>query len=291
MNCGRVFTLVIAGLLLACTTTDAQRLDIQGVRKYSKASDCATIVFKSDFDSLTITGMSPDSIFREVDSEGNYVWTQYVDLMYEREHGDTMINRRFVLHTPFTEDREIIVPGAGMELKQAIYEYDVRLFDYYPMRFGFEADLLRLRDYFGVRLSFGKRLGGYIALKLGTSKDGFNADDSSEKVDESEYTFTSRIRNSYMAGIKYGVASKRYPIFIYLGAGYGENGTLRSNGKPEFFGRKNYYHSYTNGFESEVGVNVILGVFSFSAGADVLFGHRVVGNINCTMGMTVDPTK
>ena len=47
--------LLIAGLLLICNEANAQRLDIKGVRKKSKATDVATIVFKSDFDSLTVT--------------------------------------------------------------------------------------------------------------------------------------------------------------------------------------------------------------------------------------------
>ena len=46
--------LLIASLMLICNETNAQRLDIKGVRKKSKVTDVATIVFKSDFDSLTV---------------------------------------------------------------------------------------------------------------------------------------------------------------------------------------------------------------------------------------------
>ena len=158
MNIIRIFTLVAAGFLFVNTGADAQRLDIKGVRKKSKAANCATIVFKSIFDSLSIVGMSTDTIYRKKDCDGNHVWTQYVDLRYEREHGDTMINRRFVLHTPYTADREIIVPGAGRELRQSIYEYKVRMFDYFPMRVTGELDVMRLSDYFGFRVSAGKKV-------------------------------------------------------------------------------------------------------------------------------------
>lgn len=61
----RIILLVFAGLLLVCHEANAQRLDIKSVRKKSKASDVATIVFKSDFDSLTIIGTSEDSVYKK----------------------------------------------------------------------------------------------------------------------------------------------------------------------------------------------------------------------------------
>ncbi len=291
MNSTRVFALIAAELLLVCTSADAQRLDIRGVRKKSKAADCATIIFKSDFDSLTVIGMSSDTIYKKKGRDYNNVWTQYVDLRYEREHGDTMINRRFVLHTPYTTDREIIVPGAGKELRQSIYEYKVRVFDYFPMRVAMEADIVRLKDYFGFRVSAGKRLGGYLSVKLGDSKRGFNADERGEDIDVSKKTFVGKICNSYLAGIKYGIISRDYPVYLYLGAGYGDDGSQRSNGKKKGKGLVEYYNDYTSGFESEIGANLILFDFlSISMGADAIFGHRVAFDINCTIGVAVDLT-
>ena len=291
MRCLRIVIMLFASLLLVCTVTDAQRLDVRGVRKKSKAADCATIIFKSDFDSLTIIGMSSDTIYKKKGCDYNNVWTQYVDLRYERERGDTMINRRFVLHTPYTIDREIIVPGAGRELRQSIYEYRVSMFDYYPMRVTFEMDIVRLKDYFGFRVSAGKRFGGYVSVKLGTSRRGFNAEESSDEVDISKKSYVGRIRNSYMAGIKYGIASRDYPIFLYGGVGYGDNGIQRSNGKKKKE-RVAYYNNYTRGFESELGVNVILlEVVSLSMGTDVVFGHRVAFDINCSIGFAIDLTE
>lgn len=61
--------LVIMSLLLVCNDANAQRIDVKGVRKRSKAADCATIVFKSDFDSLTVNGTSQDSIYKTKDCE------------------------------------------------------------------------------------------------------------------------------------------------------------------------------------------------------------------------------
>ncbi len=292
MRCLRIFIMLSASLLLVCTVTDAQRLDVRGVRKKSKAADCATIIFKSDFDSLTIIGMSSDTIYKKKGCDYNNVWTQYVDLRYERELGDTMINRRFVLHTPYTTDREIIVPGAGRELRQSIYEYKVRMFDYYPMRVTCEMDIVRLKDYFGFRVSAGKRCGGYVSLKLGTDKRGFNADESSDDVDVSKKSYVGRIRNSYMAGIKYGIISRDYPVYLYFGAGYGDDGSQRSNGKKKSKGLVEYYNNYTRGFEGELGASIILFDFlSISMGADAIFGHRVAFDINCTIGFTIDLTQ
>ena len=51
-------------------------------------------------------------------------------------------------------------------------------------------------------------------------------------------------------------------------------------------------NNYTNGFEGEVGANWVLFDFlSLSMGADVLFGHRVAFDINCTIGFAVDLTQ
>ena len=228
MNCTRVFTLVAASLLLFCSNIDAQRLDIKCIRKKSKAADCATIVFN-------------------------------VDLRYEREHGDSMINR---------------------------------LFDYFPLRITCEMDIVRLKDYFGFRVSAGKRLGGYLSMKLGRDKKGFNADESSDEVDVSKKSYMGRIRNSYMAGIKYGLISRDYPVFLYLGAGYGDDGSQRSNGKKRGKGLVEYYSDYTHGFESEMGASVILFDFlSISMGVDAIFGHRVVFDVNCTIGFAIDLTQ
>ena len=126
LRISRIIVLMITGLSLVCNDADAQRIDVKGVRKKSRAVDCATIVFKSNFDSLTIRGTSQDYIYRTKDCEYDHTWTQYVDLRYEREHGvDSLINRHFVLHTPYTKDVEMTVPGKDKELRQAIYEYKV----------------------------------------------------------------------------------------------------------------------------------------------------------------------
>lgn len=289
----RVTFLIYLGLFMVYTSIDAQRLDIKGVRKKSKAADCATIIFKSAFDSLTVTGMSPDSIYKKTDCEYNNVWTQYVDLRYERERSTSgLINRSFVLHTPYTKDIELIVPGKDKELQQAVYEYDVRVLDYFPMRVACEVDVVKIRDYFGLRVSAGERCGGYLSVKFSHyNKEGFNADERGGDADLSKKTYLGRIRNSYMAGFKYGILSGDYPLYAYVGVGYGDEGTQRSNGKK---GKERvaYYNNYTNGFESELGANWLLFDFlSLSMGADVILGHRVAFEINCTIGFFIDLTQ
>ena len=268
-------------------------MEVKGVRRKSKASDCATIVFKSDFDDLKVISMSSDSIYKKKGCEYNNVWTQYVDLRYEREHSvDTLINRSFILHTPYTKDLELTVPGKDKQLSQAIYEYKVRMIDYFPLRLACEVDVVRLRDYFGLRMSAGRRWGCYLSFKFsGQKREGFNADEIGKDVDVSKKTYLGRIRNSYMAGIKYGIISRDYPLYAYLGFGYGDDGSQRSNGKKGKE-RVSYYNNYTNGFEGEVGANWVLFDFlSLSMGADVLFGHRIAFDINCTIGFAVDLTQ
>ena len=288
----KLLGLTLVGLFVSMHMC-AQRLDVKGVRKKSKASDVATIVFKSDFDSLSIIGASEDSIYKKKDCDYNHAWVSYIDLRHEREHStDSLINRSFRLHTPYTEDVEVTVPSDGRELRQAIYEYKVRVIDYFPLRVACEVDLVRLKDYFGLRLCAGKRLSGYLSVKFGDSKKGFNADNLAEEVDMSKKSYMGRIRNSYMAGVKYGIISRDYPVFLFLGAGYGDDGSQRSNGKKKGKGRIEYYNDYTCGFESEIGASIILFDFlSISMGADAVFGHRAAFNINCTIGVAIDLTQ
>lgn len=199
---------------------------------------------------------------------------------------------RFILHTPYTEDQVIVVPGDGRKLRQSIYEYRVHMFDYYPLRVACEVDLVRLKDYFGLRLSAGKRLSGNLSVKLGDNKKGFNADERTDEVDMSKESYIGRIRNSYMAGIKYGIISRDYPVYLYFGAGYGVDGSQRSNGKKKGQGLIEYYNNYTCGFEGELGASIILFDFvSISMGADAIFGHRVAFDINCTIGFAIDLTQ
>lgn len=278
---------------MACNETNAQRLNIKGLRKKSRAADCATIVFKSNFDSLTVTSLSSDSVYKEKGCDYAHVWKQYVDLRYEREQGDTMINRCFTLHTPYTEDKVIVVPGEGRELKQSVYEYKVRMFDYFPLRVACEVDVVRMKDYFGLRISAGKRWGGYLSTKLGMhKKEGFNADEQNDMVILGKRKFEGRIRNSLMAGVRYGIIDRGYPIYAYLGIGYGDEGFQYSNGKKKGKGRVAYYNDYTHGLESEIGFNYVLFDFiSISMGTDVIFGHRVEFDINCTLGFAIDLTQ
>ena len=286
-----VIVFVTISLLLVCNDASAQRIDVKGVRKRSKAADCATIVFKSDFDSLTVRGTSQDSIYKTRDCEYDHIWTQYVDLRYERERCDTCaMNRRFILHTPYTKDVELTVPEKDKELRQAVYEYKVRVLDYFPMRLACEADVVRIRDYFGIRMSAGKRWGGYLSFKIGTrKKEGINANEQDDKSVLSKKVFEGRIRNSYMAGVKYGIVSRAYPVYAYLGVGYGDEGFQYSNGKKKGKGRVAYYNVYTHGLESEIGINYVLFDFlSISMGTDCIFARRVAFDVNITIGVSID---
>lgn len=151
-------------------------------------------------------------------------------------------------------------------------------------------DVARLRDYYGMRVSAGRRWGGYVSFKFGSyQKEGFNADGYGDGLDVSKKSYLGRIRNSYMAGVRYGIASRDYPVYIYAEIEYGDDGSQRSNGKKKWKGRVAYYTNYTHGLESEIGVNVIFFDFlSLSMGADAIFGHRIAFELNCTLGFAID---
>lgn len=102
-----------------------------------------------------------------------------------------------------------------------------------PFRAGAEINLIGFEDYFALRISAGKRLGGYLSFKFGSHKTGFDADGLGDEIDVSKKSNVGRIHNSYMAGIKYGITSLNFPLYLYAGVGYGDVGTQRSNGKKK----------------------------------------------------------
>lgn len=286
----KVLAIALMGLMMS-TEAPAQHIDVKGFRKRAQISDCATIIFKSSIDSLTIISESSDSIYTQKDSEGNSVWTSHIDLRNsaELEHTEKE-NHRFILRTPYTEDKEIVVPGENIKLRASTYEYQVLLFDYFPLR-AFAEINLNLAKYFSVRVGAGKRLSGYLALKTGDWKRGFCPDECEEKVDLSSETYLGMIRNSIMAGIKYGIVSRDYPIYVFMGLGYGEKGAQRSNGLS---GKEQvlYYNNYTKGLESELGVSFVLfDIISLSVAADAIFGRKVKFEMNFNVGFSVDLTK
>ena len=94
-----------------------------------------------------------------------------------------------------------------------------------------------------------------------------------------------------MAGIKYGIVNRDYPIYVFMGLGYGEKGAQRSNGLE---GKEQvlYYNNHTKGLESELGLSFVLfDIISLSVAADAIFGHKVKFEMNFNVGLSVDLTK
>ena len=187
---------------------------------------------------------------------------------------------------------EIVDSVHNVETRQSTTESHVQVTNVFPLHVTCEMDLVRIFDLFGFRVSAGKEWGGYFLLKFShENRVGFNADELGGDIDFSKKTSKGRMRNSYMIGVKRGVIHLGYPIYAYLGVGYGEEWIQRSS-KKKGEGNISYYTGYSKGFESELGANfVLLDFLSVSMGADFIFGSSVAIEINCTVGLAIDPTK
>jgi len=181
-----------------------------------------------------------------------------------------------------------VMPVRAQQIETS--DVQVRRGDYFPESFFVEVNP-RLSYYLGFRGGYGKRLGAYASVKLTHyHRKGFNADECGDDIDLSTDSFQGRIRSSYIAGIRYGIPYREFPIYAFCGIGYGEKGVQRSNGlkgKEQVY----YYNNYSRGFESELGASFVLFDFiSLSCGANVIFDKIVAFDLNIYLGFAVNLT-
>lgn len=285
----------IMGLTVVCLLSGirgyAQHLEVSETRKKSDVAGYAIVVVKSDFEQLNVISASSDTLYKKAGSDGEHVWTQYVRLS-ETQDPETQLMRHpeFILSTPYTKDMMLSVPTDSRELAQGVYEYNVSVIDYFPFRIGAEFDFFGMGEYFGMRIFAGKRFGVFLSFRKGMyDRKGFDGDCLPQEVSTNKKTYVGRIRQSCVAGIRYGVSSRDIPVYVYWGIGRGEDGIQRTNGKkkPE---RISYYTGYTRGWESEAGVSFLfLDCVSVSVGADAIFGDRISMDFNLSIGFAFEP--
>lgn len=154
-------------------------------------------------------------------------------------------------------------------------------------------------SYHGLRVSFGKRWGGYVAYRWGEyKKTGINIDDYAKDVDVTASKELGYVRNSYIGGVRLGVVKSKKEgaeynaLYVYAGGGYGEYGRQWENALE--VERNIYYHSdYVKGFEGELGISAIFcGYLTVSAGySGILGGDKLFGELQLSAGIALGFNK
>lgn len=267
----KVLLILGVSLSMLFETTYSQTLKVELSPDKSKvdrsvSNGTATIFFDSNIDDLSIvcTDDNPDEQIQKI---GKKLWFMHVNPKKDIDL-DGFCYRNFLLKSPLSAEYYLTTPEIGNN--QVLY-YTVVLPNQFSTTLSAEY-LFSKTAMHGLRVSFGKRIGGYVSYKWGEyKKTGTNIDDFGEDTDVSHASFLGYIRNSYTAGLRFGLNQKTVPVYIYLGGGYGEYGRQWQNLTE--IERNIYFHSdYLKGFEGEFGLSCIIFKYLYlSLGANALF--------------------
>ena len=141
---------------------------------------------------------------------------------------------------------------------------------------------------YGGRLAFGKRVGIYFGYKTSLlEREGVDIEDVTSFYDVSRAEEKGYIRQSITGGFRLGVVRWMY---LYLGGGYGEYGRLWENPSP-VEGKQKFTSDYSKAPEAELGLALRMGNFSLSAGANALFGEKLMCDYSVSAGFYINFRK
>lgn len=272
--------LIVIGFLLILQIEDSycQSLKVELSPDKSKVdrsvtNGTATIFFDSNVDNLSIMckDENPEEQIRKI---GKKFWVMHVDPKKDFDLEEPCY-RNFILKSPSSLEYELSTPEIGFN--QVLY-YTVVLPNQFSTTLSAEY-LFSKTSKHGIRLSFGKRIGGYISYKWGKYKaKGENIDDVTMDYDVANANMLGGIRTSITAGLRLGLFQKeigktRSALYLLIGGGYGEYGRQWNN--QHLVGNSTYFYSdYIKGFDGEAVVQCVL--FDWlccSAGVDLVLGN------------------
>ena len=232
----------------------------------------AIIKVESSVEGLSVRTTTGDYIDQTGTRTGS-IFTISVDLNYERSLGDDgFLHRILILESPNSNRLEIDVPGDGDELRHATYYYTVTLPDKFPVKLATEY-IFTKSSAGGIRLSYGGRYGGYLGYKWGKfAPNGICIDDVTEDCDVKYASELGFIRQSFTAGARIGLSPKPFPVYMFVGGGYGTYGRQWEN-NVEIFDTIYFYSDYIRGVDLELGASMYWNHFYFSTGVDALIGN------------------
>lgn len=239
----------------------------------SVSNGTATIFFDSNVDDLSIvcTDQNPDEPIQKI---GDKFWVMHVNPKKDIEL-DNVCYRNFLLNCPSSAEYYLTTPE--IRNNQVLY-YTVVLPNQFPTTLSAEYLFSKTAKH-GIRLSFGKRIGGYVSYKWGEYKaKGENIDDVTIDYDVANANQLGGIRTSITAGLRLGLFQKEIGkthsvLYLLMGGGFGEYGRQWNN--QHLVGNSTYFYSdYIKGFDGEAAVQCIL--FDWlccSAGIDMVIGN------------------
>lgn len=287
-----LFVVALCFLLFSHTLLNAQTLQVTLSPDNSKvdrsvSNGTATIFFDSNVDDLNIicTDQNPDEPIQKI---GNKMWFMHVNPKKDLDL-DGFCYRNFLLKSPLSTEYYLSTPEIGFN--QVLY-YIVVLPNQFSTAFSAEYLFSKTAKH-GFRLSFGKRIGGYVSYKWGEyKKKGVNIDKLTEDYNVANANKLGGIRISVTAGLCLGLFQKeigtsRSALYLLIGGGYGEYGRQWVN--QHLVGNSTYFYSdYVKGFDGEAAVKCVLfDWLSCSAGVELVFGNGKVST-DYQIGLGID---
>lgn len=238
----------------------------------SVTNGTATIFFDSNVKDLSIvcTDENPDE---QIQMIGNKFWVMHINPKKDIDL-DGFCYRNFLLKSPLSAEYYLTTPE--IENNQVLY-YTVVLPNQFSATLSAEYLFTKTAKH-GIRLSLGKRFGGYFSYKWGEYKaKGENIDNVTTDCDVSNANELGGIRTSITAGFRLGLMQKEIgkmcsALYLLIGGGYGEYGRQWTN--QHLVGNSSYFYSdYIKGFDGEAIIQCVLFDWvCFSAGIDMVVG-------------------
>lgn len=276
-----IIVIVLGLLLLTCTVTNAQTLQVSLSPDKSKvdrstSNGTATIFFDTKVKGLNIvcTDENPNEPLIKASES---LWFIHIDVNKDID-SDGVCYRNFLL-TSESSSEYYLTTDAIMP-NQVLY-YTVVLPSNYPSTLSVEYLFSKSAKH-NVRLSYGKRIGGFVSFKWGDYRaSGTNIDAYNHDCDLSLANNIGGIRMAIIGGMKMGllrveIKDIKYTLFLLAGIGYGTYGRQWKN--PMLVGENTYFYSdYIKGVDSEISLQLYMADWlNLSIGTDVIIGSGKV---------------
>lgn len=241
----------------------------------------AMVIFKSDVKELTIENDAKDSIKVE---DNNTVY--FIDVGKEINHdGAEFCSRAFYLYCPKSSVYKLQIED--IQPKQVTF-YTIVLPDNYPLSLSTEYLYTKTSKH-GIRLSFGKRFGFYLAYKVGDfNKAGADISLVNKDYDVTKSKKLGYIRNAFTGGLRFGMLrTEKASAYLLVGGGYGEYGRQWSN--PMLVDGSSYFYSdYIKGFDGEIALQLSLcDWLCASFGTELIVGNGKI-SVDYMIGLGVN---
>lgn len=239
----------------------------------STSNGMATVFFDSNIDDLSIV-CTDDDPEKPIQKIGNKLWFMYVDVK-EDMNIEGVCYRSFLLKSKTSAEYYLTTPEIGYN--QVLY-YTVVLPNQFSTSLSVEYLYSKTAKH-GVRISFGKRIGGYVSYKWGEYEaTGENINNLTADCDVSQANMLGGIRSSITAGIRLGLFQKQIgtsnsALYLLVGGGFGEYGRQWNN-QYLVCNSTYFYSDYIKGFDGEAAIQCVL--FDWlccSAGIDMVIGN------------------